>query len=302
MAKQASVLLNVAIEKMRGKLATKQQDIMYSSQKTNQTPFDLADGRHPSTNFDNYIVLTQRRGKQMFFVKSRTTLGMTAATRSAQAIMALAATYAAYAEKVIMTRPEPRYLQFLESWAYYRTGDMTLREYIMTTIIPQMRQPAENFEFPTVPATPTSEPTLQTLGANPYYNGVIEISNADYLAQFINTGKSAAAFQKYFYALSAITALNIYEITVHSKDLRKQKIRILCDSATTMSELTACVQGRAFRLVESTDQNFFTNITVYNSLGKIFDSGVPYTDSTRTTPLAKDTEIGTFTDIYLQRT
>ena len=90
MAKETSVFYKLPIEEMRGKLATKQDGIMYAGQEQGDNTLSVGVGKHAATNFEKYIVLTKTRGKNRFYVKSRTSVTNSIGTVNTRAILALA--------------------------------------------------------------------------------------------------------------------------------------------------------------------------------------------------------------------
>lgn len=84
------------IEELRGKLATKQKNITYEGQVEGANTDTLTMGKKSATNFNKYIVIYKRRGKNRFYVKSNTSVNQTANSFRQKGRIALAILYADY--------------------------------------------------------------------------------------------------------------------------------------------------------------------------------------------------------------
>lgn len=127
-------------EELRGKLATKQQDITYSGQEVGTNASTLTEGKHAATNFSKYIVAYKRRGVSRFMVKSNTTMHQTNQAVRAKASMAFAIMYADYVlAQAVEGSDLLNNLQALKS-AYDKRypNTQTLREWIVGQFVPQV--------------------------------------------------------------------------------------------------------------------------------------------------------------------
>lgn len=127
-------------EELRGKLATKQQDITYSGQEAGTNASTLTTGKHAATNFSKYIVAYKRRGINRFMVKSNTTMHQTNQAVRAKASMAFAVMYADYV--MAQASEGSTLLNNLEAMksAYDKRypNTQTLREWIVGQFVPQV--------------------------------------------------------------------------------------------------------------------------------------------------------------------
>lgn len=127
-------------EELRGKLATKQQGIIYSGQEAGTNASTLTTGKHAATNFSKYIVAYKRRGVNRFMVKSNTTMHQTNQAVRTKASMAFAIMYADYvlAQAVegsdLLNNLETLKRKYDERYS----NTQTLREWIVGQFVPQV--------------------------------------------------------------------------------------------------------------------------------------------------------------------
>lgn len=135
--KEESVFFQLPIEEMRGKLATKQTDIRYSSQLDGGTAYTVTEGKKAATNFRKYIVLYKRRGKNRFYIKSNTSVNFTVASRLQTAALGMAAIFADAMVKIPVYNSQitAAYEAYVTS-----TGDtISKREFIVSQIIDDIK-------------------------------------------------------------------------------------------------------------------------------------------------------------------
>lgn len=127
-------------DELRGKLATKQQDIIYSGQEPGTNASTLTEGKHAATNFSKYIVSYRRRGINRFMVKSNTTINQTIQAVRAKAAMSFAIIYADYVlAQAVEGSDLLANLQALKHAYDTRfPNTQTLREWIIGQFVPQV--------------------------------------------------------------------------------------------------------------------------------------------------------------------
>lgn len=290
MAKEASVFYKLPIEEMRGKLATKQDGIMYAGQEQGQNTLSIGDGSHAATNFEKYIVLTKSRGKNRFYVKSRTTVTNTTATNFRRASLALASALADYVIPYVKT--DLSYKQLREAFEYDGAGK-TLREYIVAACL---RAFERKDEYISVLSAPLDEAGLRTqveIIPNPVYANNVNASTVKALSLnpntpiFTNLATRAAIVQEYFRYFAGVTNSVQAPITVvDTRTGRKYKVVLLVTALDQPFDSIGIdsVQGNAFRLQTEEASELVTlgNITIYDRTRGISIEGKPYLDEEKT--------------------
>lgn len=171
MAKRSNVGYALPVEEMRGKLATKQQDIQYSTQVEGAGVASALDGVRSATNFQKYVVLTKRNGKNRFYVKSNTSIKLAASTRRAQAALGAASLIAlAYIRKNGDDIQEGIDNVLLAYEDYVRrTGDKCgLRGYMCKTMVQQLRLKEDNLTVLGALDPSTGLQSVITICINPF--------------------------------------------------------------------------------------------------------------------------------------
>lgn len=171
MAKRSNVTYALPVDEMRGKLATKQKDIMYSTQVEGAGVASALDGVREATNFQKYVVLTKRNGKNRFYVKSNTGIKLATSTRRAQAALGAASLIAlAYIRKNGENIQEGIDNVLLGYEDYVRrTGDKCgLRGYICKTIVQQLRLKKDSLTVLGALDTATGLQPVLTICENPF--------------------------------------------------------------------------------------------------------------------------------------
>ena len=171
MAKRSNVAYALPVDEMRGKLATKQKDIMYSTQVEGAGVASALDGVREATNFQKYVVLTKRNGKNRFYVKSNTSVKLATSTRRAQAALGAASLIAlAYIRKngEDIQAGLDNVLLGYEDYVR-RTGDKCgLRGYMCKTMVQQLRLKKSNLTVPGALDTTTGLQPIITICDNPF--------------------------------------------------------------------------------------------------------------------------------------
>lgn len=282
MAKQQSVFLNVALDKLRGKLATKQQGIMYSGQVLPDKPSMLPVGKHSATNFRKYIVLNERNGKAMFYVKSRQTLGVSSKTSIAWAALAAAASMANSIVKTIDSATSSQRLEWADiiaAFEYWRQGQ-DLRQWLTGVLVRQLRAGYGNLEIDSVPSQQGLTQKVQ-FAQNPFVVGDVPTTEQDagVLLNFMTYIRQRVVFLNNVEVLAKQGDAHTHTIKVITNDLRERTFTIVTDG-NSYDALSRCVNGRAINIVISGGN--VESLTFYNPDGSIFASGTPYRDEAHT--------------------
>lgn len=207
MAKMSNVQYALAVEKLRGKLATKQQDIVYSTQVDGAGVSSALNGVREALNFQKYMVLTVRNGKNMFYVKSRTSVKLSTATRRAQAALGAGSLIAlAYIRKNGDNIQEGLDNVALAYEDYVRrTGDKCgLRGYICKTIVQQLRLKAGRLTVPGVLDPSTGLQPIIGICDNPFVGTQFAAEPLDTL-----TGSELAIMRGYLPQLSNFVTVGV---------------------------------------------------------------------------------------------
>lgn len=294
MAKESSVFYKLPIEEMRGKLATKQDGIMYAGQEQGNNTLSIGDGNHAATNFEKYIVVTKSRGKNRFYVKSRTTIANTTGTINTRAILALAmpfvdAIYARRDDAIEM-------VSFKEAYEFYKKGE-TLREYLTRVVVESIRRGKDNIEY-------LSKPNKQGLSeyvallANPYITPQAPAPKIFNGRRFGERESEARIIQEYLRYRAVqmngvVNKINVHDTTNGST----YKMYIVSEEGAMVSDMDNSTQNVAYRIVKT--EQAVTSITLFPFKLNYGISGKPYIDSAKTQVLAPSAEISTITDLYI---
>ena len=300
MAKESSVFYKLPIEEMRGKLATKQDGIMYAGQEKGENTLSIGAGNHAATNFEKYIVVTKSRGKNRFYVKSRTTVTNSTGTINTRAILALAmplvdAIYARRDDSIEM-------VAFKETYQFYQKGE-TLREYLTRVVVESIRRGKSNIEY-------LSKPNQQGLSeyialiANPY----LQYDTTTPLLftggrRFATEEREARIIQQYLQYRALQMSAPVQMIKLHDTiSGSTYKFAIVAPNTAKFenvigSELQPTTQGKAYRM--SSSEQAVTSITLYPFKLNYAISGQPYIDSDKQQILTPSTVVNTITDLYI---
>lgn len=284
MAKQPTVSFKLAVDEMRGKLATKQKNIRYSGQMRGQKVSDLAPGKHEATNFEEYIVLTKRRGKQMFYVKSRTTVNNSRASLAVRATTALASPLVDFIYELYQGGGATIFNQLEASYIKWG-GDMTIREYITSLVASTVNSGAYGEEI----VFADEDGNNQVLCANPYfeYNTAADrcaFTIGGTTVVYTNyqpiRGRFRTAMQNYYGKL--IMSDTSTPITIQVKDTTGRKSRNITlqtvSGGTYGATLKSTTQGAGLSAVFDTPMSGGTEalnfLTIYKEDGTVLMSGM----------------------------
>ena len=171
MAKRSNVAYALPVDEMRGKLATKQKDIQYSTQVEGAGVASALDGVRDAINFQKYVVLTKRNGKNRFYVKSNTSVKLSTSTRRAQAALGAASLIAIAYIRVNGDNIQEGIDNVLLGYEDYvrRTGDKCgLRGYMCKTMVQQLRLKSQTLTVLGALDTATGLQPVITICRNPF--------------------------------------------------------------------------------------------------------------------------------------
>lgn len=292
--KKETVFYKLPIENMRGKLATKQDGIMYAGQSKGENTLALESGKHDATNFSKYIVLTVRRGINRFYVKSRTAIKNTVGTIYARVTLLLSMLLVDELYKEYKAG-SVRMNAFRTSFDYWGQG-MTFREYLSSVVIKCIRDRLEDISYKSVPNA-QGVYTNETICSNPYKSFITSAPLVNSV-NFASTASVAGKIQKNLrYFAAAQDASNYLVKVINSVTGSNVEIVFNGQSATTIGDIVSTLQGTAFSLEADNDQ--INNIVVRNEEGVILMQGTPYANQELTTPIAANTLLPSLTTMYL---
>ena len=251
MAKQSSVFYKLPIEDMRGKLATKQKPIMYSGQEEGQNTLSIGEGLHQATNFEKYIVLTKRRSKNFFYVKSRTSVRNTLGTDFQRATLAVAADLADYMKPFL---EDGTFLNVQQAFQYWGAGK-TFREWLTSLAMAAITVKQEYITCQSAPDQQTGLVTTLQIMKNPLYSfdtiaSEIRPEGALSGAVYTDDNRTKGLLQEYFRYYANLMSAERKSITAVSGNTgRKYPIVLLYQSGSpsdTFGVLRNTVQGAAY--------------------------------------------------------
>lgn len=279
MAKQSSVFYKLPIEDMRGKLATKQKSIMYSGQEEGQNTLSIGEGLHQATNFEKYIVLTKRRSKNFFYVKSRTSVRNTIGTNFQRATLAVAADIADYMKPFL---EGGTFLNVQKAFQYWGTGK-TFREWLTSLAMASIGDKREYITCQSEPDAQTGLITELQLMKNPLYSfdtiaSEIRPEGALMGAVYTDNNHTKGLLQEYFRYYSRMLDTDRKNITVVSGSTgRKYPIVLLYQTGSpsdTFAVLKNTVQGAVYDAeFTSTVPGTLNNFSVIDKNGVIRITG-----------------------------
>lgn len=297
MAKNASVFYKLPIDVLRGKLATKQDDIRYEGQAEGESILSLGLGKKQAVNFEKYIVLTNRNGKNSFYVKSATAVGNTIGSMYNRVVMILTAVLVDHLYRQYQAGSlELRVLdQSLQDWG----GGKTMKEY-MTSFVNWSIRNRQNTIMYWGPKTPQGIAERVDLCDNPFKSFT---SPAELIAGIVfpSSGRGKYLLQqnlRFFAAAMDSTAVKINVTEAISGSTRA--IYLNAQSATTIDELRNSVQAGALDLgVDLNTPTDITTITIRDENGNGIISGKPYKDAAKTQAVMLTDKVFDLTTLYI---
>lgn len=288
MAKQETAFYKLPIEELRGKLATKQKPIRYSGQETHVNPMSMDEGKHQATDFGKYIVLNNRRGKHRFYVKSRTSVGVTAASKMATAMLACAASLSAHylnGYKRASSVEQLTVKDIIAALDYRKAENQTRRDYLTKLMVEQIRINKGNITVLGVPDEITGIAAVLTIGINPFSADITyDDSTKPNTAGFPASNNERLMIQRY---ADMVGAPYRHIITVVTPDLRRKTVVLPFDSTDEIQETSLTTIGNGYDIVlgGTAPNETVENITILNQDGTVFVSGKPYADEAKTTAI-----------------
>lgn len=295
MAKQSSVFYALPIEEMRGKLATKQKPIMYTGQKPNQNTLTLSYGKHESTNFVKYLVLTRRNGKNFFYAKSRTAVRNTLGTNFQRATLAVAVDIADYMQPFL---DDATFLNVQKAFEYWGEKK-TFREWLTSLAMAAISNKQEYITCQSAPDAQTGLVTELQIMKNPLYSfdvqaGLIRPEGALTGAVYTDDNRTKGLLQEYYRYYADLLSAERKSITAVSGNTgRKYPIVLLYQTGSpsdTFQALMNTVQGAAYDVhFDSSTPAIMNNFSVIDKNGVVRLTGVRITDGGN--PITVDTSI-----------
>lgn len=303
MAKQSSVFYKLPIEDMRGKLATKQKPIKYSGQEEGQNTLSIGEGLHQATNFEKYIVLTKRRSKNFFYVKSRTAVRNTLGTNFQRATLAVAADIADYMKPFL---EDATFLNVQQAFQYWGAGK-TFREWLTSLAMAAISRKTEYILCDLAPDPQSGLVVTYSIMKNPLYSFdtiASEIRPEGALSGNVYTDdyKTKGLLQEYYrYYAQLLSAERKVINVVNGGTGRKYPVVLLYQTGSpsdTFAALKNTVQGAAYDVA-------FNNATpaglvqffVLDKKGVVLLTGNRITDGTN--QISENTGITTITQMVI---
>lgn len=283
MAKNASVFYKLPIDVLRGKLATKQENIRYEGQEEGESIMALGLGLKQAVNFEKYIVLTNRNGKNSFYVKSATAVRNSVGSVYNRMVMLLTAVLVDHLYKQYKAG-SIELLALDQSLAVWGEGK-TMKEYMTSFVSRSIRNRSNTIQYLEA-GTPGDVAVWEDLCNNPFKSFT---SPAEILAgeAFPSSGREKYLLQqnlRFFAAAmdSTVVAINVME-TISG---RTRSMYLNAQSTTTVDELRRSVQAAAWDLgVNLSDPTEVTALTIRDQNGIGVISGKPFKDAAKTQPV-----------------
>lgn len=296
MAKNATVFYKLPIEVMRGKLATKQEDIRYEGQAEGESILSLGLGKKQAVNFEKYIVLTNRKGKNSFYVKSVTAVRNSVGSVYNRMVMLLTAVLVDHLYKQYKAGSF-ELLTLDQSLAAWGEGK-TMKEYMTSFVSRSIRNRSNTIQYLEA-GTPGSVTVWNDLCDNPFksFMSPTEIIAGE---AFPSSGRERYLLQqnlRFFAAAMDSTAVKINVMDTISGSTRSMYLN--AQSATTVDELRNTVQAGVWNLGTNLEASEITTLTILDKNGAAIISGKPYKDAAKTEPVLTTDEVFNLTTLYI---
>lgn len=297
MAKNASVFYKLPIDVLRGKLATKQEDIRYEGQTEGESILSLGIGKKQAVNFEKYIVLTNRNGKNSFYVKSKTAVSNTVGSMYNRTVMILTATLVDFLYKLYQAGSlELRALD--QSLAVWGEGK-TMKEYMTSFVSRSIRNRSNTIQYLEA-GTPGSVAVWDDLMDNPFKSFAsagVGIGGVD----FPSSGRQKYLLQqnmRFFAVAMDSTAVRIDVQSVVSGT--KRPVFLNAQSGTTIAQLAKTNQSRVWSVqADETTSTELGSISILDKNGMVILSGKPYKDEAKTQPVLLTDLVFNLTTLYI---
>lgn len=296
MAKNASVFYKLPIDVMRGKLATKQDDIRYEGQAEGESILSLGLGKKQAVNFEKYIVLTNRNGKNSFYVKSATAVGNTIGSMYNRVVMILTATLVDHLYKRYQAGAlELRVLdQSLQDWGEGKT----MKEYMTSFVNWSIRNRLDTIKYWGA-KTQQGIAERVDLCDNPF-KSFTSLAKQIGGELFPSSGREKYLLQqnlRFFAAAMDSTPVTINVTDIISGLTRRMYLNV--QSSTTIAELAGTVQERVWGVETDDKTNAVSFISIMDENGVVILAGKPYKDAAETQPVLLTDVIFGLTNLYI---
>lgn len=297
MAKNASVFYKLPIDVMRGKLATKQENIRYEGQGDDDSIMALGLGVKQAVNFEKYIVLTNRNGKNSFYVKSATAVRNSVGSVYNRMVMLLTAVlvdhlYKKYKEGSI------ELLALDQSLAVWGEGK-TMKEYMTSFVSRSIRNRSNTIQYLEA-GTPGSVAVWDDLCDNPFKSFVTPGQVIAGL-EFPSSGREQYLLQqnlRFFASAMDSTAVKINVTETVSGRVRPIYLNV--QSTTTLADLANTTQAVVWRVTaDETTPTELGSFTIRDKDGVAIISGKPYKDAAKTQPVLLTDVVFNFPNLYI---
>lgn len=298
------------IDAVQGKLATKQTDIAYAGQKEGEPVINLPFGKHEAVNFDKYMVTTRRRGKNFFYIKSRTAVRNTLANTFNRSLLAIAQNLATYLVEYVLEATE--YDGLREAFAYY-APKMTLREYLISLICQAVTLRKQYITYTSVPDERTGMTTEENIILNPLFSYdmnsdsiIAEDRQGQPVSWLTNNSAALKLLQNYLKFQARNMSADTHKINiVDTRNGRKYERTLLYEEGDapsgTFEGLRGTVQGYSYLVLYSGTEktSYVQRFAVIDNKGVIVLMGQPYLDEDKTQQVTSDTIITDVTNLYV---
>ena len=300
------VSFKMPFDELRGKLATKQNGILYEGQEEGQNLATLR-GKKMATNFDKYIVAYKRRGVPRFFIKSNTAVNQTSLMRRQKGAFAAAQYLWDWLSK--STPAGGSFQNSMRVWADNYAAAMgksyTAREYFVAIATAAIAARQQEIQFPNYR---TEAPVMERGISNPFYSTIIYNTSwqnelrEDAYQNFVFSSSSknkgiAQVLRDYADAYFSTMLLNV---TLNIEGVERQIILNSPAGVETFQDYEATPYAKAMRLMIGRTEDATTMLAFDAKTGKQI-SGFPlsiYTNAEKTTPVSATTNINADLVLY----
>lgn len=295
--KEATIFYKLPIEQMRGKLAAKQEGILYAGQSQGENTMSLPMGKHLSTNFEKYIVLSVRRGVNKFYVKSRTAIRNTIGTIYAKITMLLSMILVERLYQVYKNGGGVTFVGFNASYEYWGNG-MTVREYISSCVLQAVRNRRQYVQYKGIPNDNGIYP-MNNLCTNPFTSWNSQGVMIEGI-EFPTYPKEKGVIQNnlHYYA-AALNGVSHKFTVVNTVTGTKYERYAVSDADSSFADLAATIQYLVYEL-DANDQGKLSTITIRNEAGIVLLQGKPFKDQSLTTEIEVTEKIADISTVYVQ--
>lgn len=310
MSKHSRVTYKFGIDAVQGKLATKQTDIAYAGQKEGEPVINLPFGKHEAVNFDKYMVTTRRRGKNFFYIKSRTAVRNTLANTFQRSLLAIAQNLANYLVEYVNQANE--YDGLREAFAYY-APKMTMREYLTSLICQAVTLRKQYVTYTSVPDERTGMTTEENVILNPLFSYdmnadsiIAEDGQGQPVSWLTNNTAAIKLLQNYLKFQARNMSADTHTVNiVDTRNGRKYERTLLYEEGSapsnTFEGLRSTVQGYSYLVLYSgtEETSAVQRFAVIDHSGVIVLMGQPYLNEEKTQAVTANTVITDVTTLYM---